>query len=108
MRTHYTTCIVAKCSLSADSECKQTNWRTISGLLHISGGKQMADRKQFMEIKEADAELLRLLKDSENVSVTDEQLREQRISFAFGNALNSDSITKESVRHTSRHVRLLA
>jgi hypothetical protein len=71
-------------------------------------GKQMADRKQFMEIKEADAELLRLLKDSENVSVTDEQLREQRISFAFGNALNLDSITKESVRHTSQHVRLLA
>jgi hypothetical protein len=68
----------------------------------------MADRKQFIEIKEADAELLRLLKDSENVSVTDEQLREQRISFAFGNALNSDSITKESVRHTSQHVRLLA
>lgn len=68
----------------------------------------MADRKQFINIKEADSELLRLLKDSENVSVTDEELREQRISFAFGNALNSESITKESVRHTSRHIRLLA
>ena len=68
----------------------------------------MADRKQFIAIAEADAELLRLLKDSENVAVTDEQLREQRISFAFGNALNLESITKESVRHTSQHVRLLA
>jgi len=68
----------------------------------------MADRKQFINIKEADSDLIRLLKDSEHVSVTDEELREQRISFAFGNALHSESITKESVRQTSRHVRLLA
>jgi hypothetical protein len=68
----------------------------------------MADRKQFIEIKEADAELLRLLKESENVPVTDEQLREQRISFAFGNALNSESTTKERVRHASRHMSLSA
>jgi hypothetical protein len=67
----------------------------------------MADRKQFIEIKEADAELLRLLDATKNVTVTDEQLREQRISFAFGNALNSESTTKESVRHASRHMSLL-
>ena len=39
--------------------------------------------------------------------VSDEELREQRISFAFGNALSSETITKESVRNTSQHVRLL-
>jgi hypothetical protein len=67
----------------------------------------MADRKQFMEIKAADAELMRLLNETRDVAVTDEQLREQRISFAFGNALNSESTTKESVRHASRHMSLL-
>ena len=61
----------------------------------------MADRKQFIAIAEADVELLRLLKDSENVAVTDEQLREQRISFAFGNALNLGSITMKASAHFS-------
>jgi hypothetical protein len=60
-----------------------------------------------MEIKAADAELMRLLNETRDVAVTDEQLREQRISFAFGNALNSESTTKESVRHASRHMSLL-
>lgn len=68
----------------------------------------MADRKQFLNVAPADAELLRLLEETKEVPVTEAQLREQRISFAFGNAMGSDSITKESVRHTSQHLRLLA
>lgn len=66
----------------------------------------MADRKQFISVEPADAELLRLLEETRNIPVTEEQLREQRISFAYGNAMNNESITKESVRESSRHLRL--
>lgn len=68
----------------------------------------MADRKQFVGVGAADAELLRLLDASRKIPTTDEELREQRISFAFGNALELETITKESVRYTSQHVRLLS
>ena len=51
-------------------------------------------------------ELQRLLDEARNKEVSEEVLREQRISFAFGNALESDLITKESVRTTSEHIRL--
>ena len=68
----------------------------------------MADRKQLQNIPEADPELLRLLNDSRSRPVTEEELHEQRISFAFGNApVDSDLITKESVRHASQHIKLL-
>jgi len=67
----------------------------------------MADRKQFLNVAPTDPELLRLLEQTRDTPVTEEQLREQRISFAFGNAMGLDSITKESVRHASRNLRLL-
>ena len=68
----------------------------------------MADRKQFLGVTQPNADLLRLLNKLHERVVTDEELREQRISFAFGNSLNSDRITKESVRQTSKSVRLLS
>ena len=68
----------------------------------------MADRKQFLGVIPANEELMRLLDESRDRTVTDEELREQRISFAFGNALNSNTITKESVRRASRSVRLIS
>jgi hypothetical protein len=67
----------------------------------------MADRKQFQNVPAADPELMRLLDESRNRVVTEEELREQRVSFAFGNAPNSELITKESVRAASTHIRLL-
>lgn len=66
----------------------------------------MADRKQFMGVAQADPNLVRLLSESQGRTVSDDELREQRISFAFGNSLNSTRITKESVRRTSQSVRL--
>jgi hypothetical protein len=68
----------------------------------------MADRKQFLGVEPADPELLRLLEESKDVLVTDDVLREQRISFAYGNAPHSSDITKESVRQASRSMRLRA
>jgi hypothetical protein len=67
----------------------------------------MADRKQFEKVPPVDPELTHLLEVSRNRSVTEGELREQRISFAFGNALNSDCITKDSVRTESQNIKLL-
>ena len=68
----------------------------------------MADRKQFMGVAPANPRLVRALEESSKRTVTDDELREQRISFAFGNSLNSERITKESVRRTSQSVRLFS
>jgi hypothetical protein len=69
----------------------------------------MADRKQFQNVPAADPELTRLLSESRDQVVTEEELREQRVSFAFGNAPVSaaERITKDSVRAASTHIRLL-
>lgn len=67
----------------------------------------MADRKQFFGDIKPDPELLELLKAATKTTITEEDLREQRISFAFGNApANAKNITKDSVRHTSENIRL--
>jgi hypothetical protein len=68
----------------------------------------MADRKQFIGDIKADPELLKALEAARQRPVTEDDLREQRISFAFGNApANAKGITKDSVRKTSEHIRLL-
>jgi hypothetical protein len=67
----------------------------------------MADRKQFENVKAPDPELMRLLEEARNKPITEEELHEQRISFAFGNAPESNLITKESVRRASKNIRLL-
>jgi hypothetical protein len=69
----------------------------------------MADRKQFLNVPTADPDLVRLLLESRNRTVTEQELQEQRVSFAFGNAPASASerITKDSVRAASTRIRLL-
>ena len=68
----------------------------------------MADRKQFLNSDPADPELLRLLDETRDRPVSEEELHEQRISFAYGNApVDSELITKESVRDASSKIRLL-
>jgi hypothetical protein len=67
----------------------------------------MADRKQFENVGTPDPDLMRLLDEARDKVVSEEELREQRISFAYGNALHSERITKDSVRQASEHIRLL-
>jgi hypothetical protein len=63
---------------------------------------------RFQNVQGPDAELKKLLEDSKNAPpVSEEVLREQRISFAYGNAMNSSLITKESVRLAARSMGLL-
>ena len=64
----------------------------------------MADRKQFINAAPADAELMRLLDATKDVVVTEEQLREQQISFAYGNLMGSETSTKESVRLSAQYM----
>jgi hypothetical protein len=66
----------------------------------------MADRKQFEGVTAPDPELVKLLERSRNAEVTEDVLQEQRISFAFGNALATESITKASVRQASKKISL--
>jgi|SwirhisoilCB1_FD_contig_31_13603409_length_220_multi_3_in_0_out_0_1 hypothetical protein len=66
----------------------------------------MADRKQFFGVTQADPELVQLLQASKGKEVTEQELKEQSISFAYGNALNSETITKDSVRQAAASIRL--
>jgi len=66
----------------------------------------MAARKQFQSTLEVNPELKRLLEKAQSKPVSEAELHEQRISFAFGNAPPSDLITKDSVRFASEHIRL--
>ena len=68
----------------------------------------MADRKQFLDQSAADPELIRLLSGVKQMSLSEADLQEQRISFAFGNALNRDFVTKDTVRHSSENLRMRA
>ena len=69
----------------------------------------MADRQQFFRAVDPDPELAKILEASRAIVVTEDELREQRISFAYGNAPQSSEnrITKESVRLASEHIKLL-
>lgn len=66
----------------------------------------MADRQPVMGPAPLHPELDRLLEETRHLQVTEEDLREQRISFAYGNAPTSSRSTKESVRDASRTIRL--
>jgi hypothetical protein len=69
----------------------------------------MADRKQFFGEIKPDPELQKLLESSRKSKPSEEELHEQRISFAFGNApASATNITKDSVRHASKNIRLLS
>ena len=68
----------------------------------------MADRKQFLSRSTDDPELLALLVEARERDVSEAELHEQRVSFAFGNAMASDTITKESVRHSDSTIKLRA
>jgi hypothetical protein len=69
---------------------------------------KMAERKQFLSKGKADPHLLSLIEKVKERVISEEELQDQRVSFAFGNALNRDFVTKDSVRYTSQHIRLKA
>ena len=66
----------------------------------------MAPRKQFQSSLTVTPELEALLREARGKVVSEDEFREQRISFAYGNAPPSDLITKESVRWSAQNYRL--
>lgn len=58
----------------------------------------MAARQSVLKRAPNRPELDRLIKASINAGVTDEQLQDQRVSFAYGNAPEGSSITKDSAQ----------
>jgi hypothetical protein len=68
----------------------------------------MAARKSVLGPPPNRPELDKLLEQARTVRLTDEQLQEQRISFAYGNAPDSNKlITKDSVRTASKTIRIV-
>jgi len=69
----------------------------------------MAERKPFIGDIKPDEELNELLEQAQKTPISDEELRQQRISFAYGNApANAKNITKDSVRKASEKILLNA
>lgn len=67
----------------------------------------MAERKQFQSKLTVKPELKQLLDKAREKEVSEDELHEQRVSFAFGNApTDAELITKESVRRSSERIRL--
>jgi len=66
----------------------------------------MAARQSLLNPAPPRPELERLLKEAAKAGVTDEQLREQRISFAFGNAPSGSRITKDSARKAAGGIKI--
>ena len=66
----------------------------------------MAERKATLKRAPDRPELRLRLEQSKTVVMTDEQLKEQRASFVYGNAPKGSRITKESARRATEHVRV--
>lgn len=71
------------------------------------GANRMAARKAFLRTAPQDEGFQQLLIESARNGVTEAQLKEQRISFAYGNAPADSTSTKDSVRQASEHQHLV-
>lgn len=87
---------------------KLTDWFKIQRTNAVSGSEDtgMADRKQFFTMAKNDAELDALLEATKDVVPSEDELHEQRVSFAFGNAPDSDYLTHDTVVEASKSIRL--
>lgn len=66
----------------------------------------MAIRKATLRRAPPRPELERLLSEAKERGITDADLQEQRVSFAYGNAPENSRITKESARSAANSLRL--
>jgi hypothetical protein len=66
----------------------------------------MAERKSALKRAPERPDLARLLELAKTIVVTDEELRQQRASFVYGNAPKGSRITKESAEAALTHIRV--
>jgi hypothetical protein len=64
----------------------------------------MAERQPVLGKAPEHPELDRLLEQTKTMAVSEADLQEQRISFAYGNAPQASRITKESVRDAAKSI----
>jgi len=67
----------------------------------------MADRKAYLGKIPSHPTLDKLLEKARSEPVSDDQLREQRVSFAYGNAPASSGITKDTARAAAQNIRII-
>lgn len=67
----------------------------------------MAERKPFLGTPARHEALEATLKAAVQRGVSDAELQEQRVSFAYGNAPERSKITKETIRHASQTMRMV-
>ena len=68
----------------------------------------MAERKSALRRAPDRPKLQALLERAKTVTLTDEQLQDQRASFVYGNAPKGSRITKESARISVKRIRVTA
>lgn len=66
----------------------------------------MVERKSALKRAPARPLLDQLIERAQDVVITDDELREQRASFVFGNAPEGSRITKESARASTSRFRV--
>jgi len=66
----------------------------------------MAERKAARRRAPDRPELRALLEQARSVTLTDEQLREQKASFVYGNAPKGSQITRESAEASVGRIRI--
>jgi hypothetical protein len=66
----------------------------------------MAERKSALKRAPERPALEALLERAKTIVVTDEELREQRASFVYGNAPHGSRITKESALNSTIRIRV--
>ena len=66
----------------------------------------MGERKVALKRAPERPELQVLLDNAKAVTLTDEELQEQRASFVYGNAPKGSRITKESARRAVNRIRV--
>ena len=66
----------------------------------------MAERKAALRRAPERPELRQRLEDAKTSVVTDDELRQQRASFVYGNAPKGSRITKESALQATKDIRV--
>lgn len=67
----------------------------------------MADRKAFYGSLPEQPELDALIERAKSAPATEAELREQRVSFAYGNAPESSSTTKATAKDAAEHIKIV-
>ena len=81
-------------------------WSVIIDILYEEAEDNMAEHKLAVKRAPERPELDRLLEQAKTAELTDADLREQQVSFVYGNAPKDSRITKESAERAVGRIRV--